>query len=254
MPWREIEDDDESLRTYKVLVSEIMLQQTQVSRVQDKYIQWMARWPSNTAYQQATLADTLTAWSGLGYNRRAKYLLQSLRTIHIDYNDLLPTNVKELCSLPGVGINTANALLAYVYNQPVSFIETNIRSVYIHHFFTDYTTVTDTEILDLVNKTMDKNNPREWYWALMDYGSYLKKSKPSVLHKSLQHKKQKPFMGSVRQLRGAVIKELTNSNNASISHLTKNISDNRLQKVLLDLIKDELVAYDKKSKLYRLAQ
>jgi A/G-specific adenine glycosylase len=129
MPWRDNTDP------YNVLVSELMLQQTQVDRVIPKFELFMLTFPSILSLSKASLADVLIAWNGLGYNRRAKYLHESAKKIVSDFEGKIPQSYEKLTSLPGVGPNTAGAILAYSYNQPVVFIETNIRTVYFHHFF-----------------------------------------------------------------------------------------------------------------------
>ncbi len=199
MVWRESHD------LYSVLVSEIMLQQTQVSRVIPKFQVFMKRFPSVQLLASAPLADVLIAWQGLGYNRRAKYLHEAAKQlVQVDQ----PTTIEELIQLPGVGRNTAAAICAYVYNQPVTFIETNIRTVYIHEFFHDRTDVTDKEILAIVTRTIDTANPREWYWALMDYGTHLKSHKLGSISRSSTYVKQSAFHGSLRQARGDILRRL----------------------------------------------
>lgn len=202
MPWRETTD------SYDILVSEIMLQQTQVDRVIPKFEVFMTAFPTIVALAQAPLADVLTMWSGLGYNRRAKFLHEAAKKVVTDFNGIIPATYEALVSLPGIGPNTAGAVLAYSFNQPVVFIETNIRTVYFHHFFEDEARVTDNELKELVAQTMDKEHPREWYWGLMDYGSYLKKQGIGRIDKSSHYKKQAPLRGSLREIRGLVLKAL----------------------------------------------
>ncbi len=212
MPWRE------EITDYKVLVSEIMLQQTQVSRVIEKYLQFLSAFPTVAALANADLDDVLRIWIGLGYNRRAKFLWQAAQMIIRDYSGRLPSPLdfngdviaaqKELTNLPGVGINTAGAILAYVHNVPVVFVETNIRTVFMHHYFSDATTVSDSEILAHVSLTLDTRQPRNWYWALMDYGAHLKATQPKHLHRAKSHTRQTPFEGSFRQLRGKILRRL----------------------------------------------
>lgn len=111
-----------------------MLQQTQVERVLYKYKLFLKKFPDIKTLAQASLSDVLKTWQGLGYNRRAKYLLD---TAHIIYHSKLkwPKSQTGLMSLPGIGQSTAGAILAFAYKQPVVFIETNIRRVFIHEFF-----------------------------------------------------------------------------------------------------------------------
>lgn len=202
MPWRS------DTRPYYVLVSELMLQQTQVSRVIIKFTEFVERFPDEKALALAPLADVLQVWQGLGYNRRAKYLHDSAKLIVDDFDGTFPTNEQDLLRLPGVGKNTAGAVLAYAFNQPSIFIETNIRTVYIHHFFADAGDIADAQIIELLVATIDHANPREFYWALMDYGAHLKGSGVRVNHKSRQYKRQSALAGSIREVRGQIIAAL----------------------------------------------
>ena len=203
MPWR----DDPS--PYRVLVSELMLQQTQVSRVVPKFETFMYTCDSFASLANVPLSTVLELWSGLGYNRRAKYLHQTARIVVHDYDGLLPSSRDELIKLPGVGTNTAGAILAYAYNRPVVFIETNIRTVYFHHFYADHADqVSDKQLETLVEQTLDRDNPREWYWALMDYGAFLKKTVGGRLSSSSHYVKQTPLKGSAREMRGRILRAL----------------------------------------------
>lgn len=203
MPWRR------DTRGYYVLVSEIMLQQTQVDRVLPKFEAFVARFPDFVALADASLADVLVLWSGLGYNRRAKFLHEAAKMIVRSHGGELPSTYEGLVSLPGVGKNTAGALLAYAYNQPVLYVETNVRTVYLHHFFADRRDVPDSLILDALQNTLDREHPREFYWALMDYGTWLKRSGVRNTSASKHYRKQSPLAGSVREIRGKIIKYLT---------------------------------------------
>jgi A/G-specific adenine glycosylase len=202
MPWRDNTDP------YYVLVSELMLQQTQVDRVIPKFELFISTFPTLHDLATATLSEVLVLWSGLGYNRRAKYLHETAKRVVTDFNGTLPDAYDALVSLPGIGPNTAGAILAYSFNQPVVFIETNVRTVYFHHFFEDQALVTDKELREVVEKTVDTEHPREWYWGLMDYGSYLKKQGAGRIGKSSHYKKQAPLKGSVREIRGLILKAL----------------------------------------------
>ncbi len=195
-------------RPYYVLVSEIMLQQTQVSRVDAKFAEFVARFPDVESLAKSDLSDVLKAWSGLGYNRRAKFLWQAAQMIVSDFGGEIPRTKDDLVKLPGVGENTAGAILAYAYNQPVVFVETNIRTVYLHHFFADRDDVADVEIRDKVAETLDTEHPREWYWALMDHGVWLKSQKLGQITRSQHYAKQSKLAGSVREVRGQILKAL----------------------------------------------
>ncbi len=234
MPWRETTDP------YKILVSEIMLQQTQVSRVIPKFTAFLERFPTVDELAAAKLGEVLMLWSGLGYNRRAKYLWQSAKMIKDNHNGKIPKSVKELSSLPGIGKNTAGAVLTYAFNQQSPFIETNIRTVYIHHFFADRTDVADAELLPIVIQTTPRNKPREFNWALMDYGVYLKQSSNMSATKSRHYKKQTQFKGSKRQIRGDVMKLLTQGNRTKVE-LLDSIQDERLDVVIDDLLEESMI-------------
>lgn len=234
MPWRSNTDP------YWVLVSEVMLQQTQVSRVIPKFEAFMAAFPTVQALAAAPLSDVLGQWSGLGYNRRAQYLLKAAQVITKEHKGIFPQNRSALEALPGIGPNTAGAIMAYAFNRPVVFIETNIRSVFLHHFFNDASAVDDREIRQLVELTLDYSQPREWYWALMDYGSYLKQTTPNPSRRSKHHAKQSRFEGSPRQLRGKILKRLL-VGSISRSELLAYLNDPRTEEILAKLINESLV-------------
>jgi A/G-specific adenine glycosylase len=235
MPWRE------DTRPYYVLVSEVMLQQTQVDRVIPKFESFIAAFPDEATLAAASLGDVLRLWQGLGYNRRAKYLHEAAKIITNELGGKFPTDSKELVSLPGVGKNTAGAIQAYSFNQPAIFIETNVRTVYLHHFFTDGAVVDDKAIAALLSATIDTEHPRQWYWALMDYGSFLKRSGQGRLRQSKHYKVQAPLKGSVREVRGQIITALTYQN-MTRQQLSAYVGiDERFAPALAGLIKDGLV-------------
>ena len=242
LPWRRAELDG-SFDPYKILVSEVMLQQTQVPRVIPKHDAFLRRFPTLRSLAEASLGDVLVAWQGLGYNRRAKYLWQAARTVMSDYHSALPRSVDELSKLPGIGRNTAGAILAYAFNEPVVFVETNIRTVFIHHFFRDQAGVPDRVILDLVSRTLGNDNLREWYWALMDYGSYLKQSVGNLSRNSRVYTKQSTFAGSERQLRGRVLRLLAQKS-ISGTELLAELDDPRSTKLLAQLEQEGLILHD----------
>lgn len=203
MPWRI------NPSPYSVAVSEIMLQQTQVDRVRPKFAAFTRQFPSFESLAQAPLSSVLAAWSGLGYNRRAKYLWQLARLVTEEYGGYLPRTEAQLSALPGIGKNTAGAIMAYAFNQPAVFVETNIRTVYIHHFFPDSETVTDVQLREVVGYTMDRARPRDWYYALMDYGTWLKRHSGGRLQQSRHYRRQPALKGSLREMRGRIIRALT---------------------------------------------
>ena len=247
LPWRGVEKNG-SIDPYKIMVSELMLQQTQVSRVIPKFNGFILQFPTVQALAQAQLSDVLTAWSGLGYYRRAKFLHQAAGKICADYGGTVPITVSELTTLPGIGSNTAGAIAAYSFNQPVAFVETNIRTVYIHHFFADQETVSDKEIDLLVMRSLDGVDPRVWYWALMDYGTHLKITQKDAHKKSKSYKKQSTFEGSKRQVRGQILKLLAEKPR-TLNQLLAFIDDTRLSLILSDLCRESLVS-DKEGMYY----
>lgn len=157
---------------YRIFISEVMLQQTQTSRVIFKFQQWIEKFPNFKTLAQASNHEVLATWQGLGYNSRGLRLARAAQIIIDQFDGELPQSLEELQSLPGIGPNTAGSIAAFAFNKPVTFIETNIRTVFLHEFFSDKTLVCDKEILKLVEQTVDKHNPRDWYYALMDYGVY----------------------------------------------------------------------------------
>lgn len=193
------------LDPYSIFVSELMLQQTQVDRVIPKYFAFIKKFPDVFAVARAKQSDIVRLWQGLGYNRRALYLKKACESVAKEHNGKFPVSFDLLIKLPGIGPYTAGAICAFAYNQPVVFIETNIRSVFLHEFFAEQSAISDKEIFPLIEQTIDSQNPREWYWALMDYGSFLKKSQPNPSQRSMHHKVQSRFIGSDRQIRGAIV-------------------------------------------------
>jgi len=201
-PWRKRRNP------YRILISEIMLQQTQTQRVVEKYEAFIRHFPDFVSLDKASLQEVLTQWQGLGYNRRAIALKKCAEVVIREYRGRLPSSVDELIKLPGIGKATASSIRVFAFNKPAVFIETNIRAVFIHFFFRESDRVSDADILPLVEQTLDASNPREWYSALMDYGVMLKKTFQNPARKSMHHKKQSRFEGSNRQLRGRILKTL----------------------------------------------
>lgn len=239
LPWRQPRGDG-SFDAYAIVVSELMLQQTQVARVIPKFEAFMARFPTVDALASAPLAAVITAWSGLGYNRRAKFLWLAAQAVRDVHAGMVPDSHDALVALPGIGPNTAGAVLAYAYNQPVIFVETNIRTVFIHHFFTGSSAVSDKELLPLLAQTLPPHEAREWYWALMDYGSFLKQTVGNTSRASAHYSRQSVFAGSRRQIRGQVLRILT-AGPHPIRDLHAMLPDDRLESVLEDLAGEGLI-------------
>jgi len=237
LPWRRTENP------YHIVVSEMMLQQTQVERVMGKYTEFIRTFPHFYALAQASLKKVLAVWQGLGYNRRALLLKQLAEEVVRTFRGELPREYEKLKSLPGIGNATAGEILAFAFNIPTAFIETNIRRVFIHEFFREKEDVKDAEILPLVEATMDWENPREWYWALMDYGSMLKKEFENPNRRSAHYSRQSSFAGSDRRIRGLVIKKLLNETNLPVKALNESIGINldHLERILRDLIDEGFI-------------
>lgn len=283
LPWRFEKDP------YKILVSEVMLQQTQVSRVMIKYPEFLNLFPTFESLATAPLSQVIGAWQGMGYNRRAKFLKTTAEIIVEDdtyvfmrqsrescrdesgiYMDprhdlkgpLSNENnrrkryrvetvqehyVKPLTSLPGIGHATAAAIVSYAFDLPTVFIETNIRACYLYHFFKDKQEVSDSEIERLVEKTLDYSNPRDWYYALTDYGAMLKRKKKFGNAQSKHYAKQSKFQGSDRQIRGMILSTLLVKNALSLPDLAYEIGKEpeRVEQIVSGLLKEELIQKQK---------
>jgi A/G-specific adenine glycosylase len=210
LPWRKTHD------AYKILVSEVMLQQTQVERVIRYYERFVAAYPTPAALAKAPLGDVLRLWQGLGYNRRAKMLHQAAKVVTADLKGKMPKTIEGLEELPGVGHYTARAVAAFAYDIHSAMVETNIRTAVFYHFFPRTKEVSDAEVLAIVEATKPgKRSAREWYWALMDYGSALKRAGEKLNTKSKHYVRQEPFEGSYRQARGIILRALVGGPMAS---------------------------------------
>lgn len=196
------------INPYYVLISEIMLQQTQTNRVSQKFLEFIKKYPDFYSLANASNENILKIWQGLGYNRRALALKIIAKKVIEEYNDILPDSIDVLKTFPQIGNNTASSIVTFAYNKPTYFIETNIRRVYIYFFFPNKLKIDDKDIMEILKNTIDINNPRKWYYALMDYGVMLKKSHPELHKRSKHYKKQSKFKGSNRQIRGLIIKRL----------------------------------------------
>ncbi len=244
LPWRKTKDP------YRILVSEVMLQQTQVSRVQEKYEKFLKVFPTVRKLARAKLADVLKIWSGLGYNRRGKYLHDAAKVIVEKYNGIVPKDKAHLKALPGIGDYTAGAVRVFAFNEFDVLIETNIRAAFIHHFFSRILLVYDRRIIRYAEKA-SRGHPsiggsREWHWALMDYGVYIKKLYKNPARKSAHHVKQSKFEGSLRQVRGAILRALhfgPQAESAMRCHLIA--TDSRFKSAIEGLERDGLVVKKK---------
>ncbi len=217
-----------------------MLQQTQTSQVGEKFLNFIKLFPDFETLAKAPLEKVLKAWQGLGYNRRAKALKEIAEKILGEYNGELPDSVEALKKLPQIGHNTASSILAFAFNKPTIFIETNIRRVYIYFFFHNKKDVSDKDILPIVEKTLNKENPRQWYYALMDYGVMLKKTHPELNKRSAHYRKQKPFKGSDREIRGKILNIFLNNKTLSKEQINEMLEfqSERIEKVLKQMVKE----------------
>jgi A/G-specific adenine glycosylase len=215
LPWRT------EYNPYHIYISEVMLQQTQVDRVIPKFELFIKEFPDFKTLANSRLEDVYSVWQGLGYNRRAASLRDAAKIIHTKYCSQLPDDPQELITLPGIGAATAASITAFAFNKPVLFLETNIRTVYIHHFFANTESISDSQILPLAQTALDIKNPRTWYSALMDYGTMLKKKYGNLTRKSSTYTKQTPFIGSHRQMRGTVLKQILEHKKLPISAIEK---------------------------------
>ncbi|MEO8104977.1 MAG: A/G-specific adenine glycosylase [Candidatus Saccharibacteria bacterium] len=239
LPWRDPQPDG-TFDPYRVVVSELMLQQTTVGRVRPKYIEFLEAFPTVAVLAAAPLGDVLRVWNGLGYNRRAKFLHHTAQAVVASHGGHFPSDRAALIALPGIGPNTAGAILAYAFNQPAVYIETNIRTVYLYHFFRGETAVADRDILVLVALTLDPAQPRDWYGALMDYGTHLKQTAGQTNRASRSYRRQSTFLGSSRALRGAIISRLS-AQSMSRQALAADLADERCDAIVSDLLTEGLI-------------
>jgi A/G-specific adenine glycosylase len=239
--WRQTTDP------YHIFVSEVMLQQTQTFRVAPKYEAFIAAFPTFEALAQAPFEHVLSYWKGLGYNRRALNLQRAAQIVVNQYNGILPDDPLLIDLLPGIGAATASSICAFAFNKSTVFIETNIRAVFIHFFFQSSSKVHDNEIRPLVAQTVSQENPRHWYYALMDYGAMLKKNFGNPSRKSKHHAKQSSFEGSDRQIRGLILHHLLEKKHLSINEFLQLINQEpaRIERQLAALLKDGLIKTEK---------
>lgn len=224
LPWRRTTDP------YHIWISEVMLQQTQVQRVDGRWQRWLERFPTVDALASAQTADVLDEWQGMGYNRRALALLNAARAIS-EAGGVMPHELRELVALPGIGPATAAGIRAFAFNLPGVYLETNVRTVMLHEFYPDAAQVPDKELIPLVEATCPQDahdpsdDPRTWYYALLDYGYHLKRTVPNPSRRSRTHVRQSRFEGSHRQKRAMVVRALlAHRDGASVETLAQEVS------------------------------
>lgn len=215
LPWRRTRDP------YAVWVSEAMLQQTQVSRVDGRWQSWLERFPTPDALAQVSTADVLDEWQGLGYNRRALALWRAAGAVAAA-GGAMPRDEAALRALPGIGAATAAGIRAFAYDLPGVYLETNVRTVVLHELFDGRLDVPDSEIAPIVRATCPADSgdpgrtPRSWYYALLDYGAHLKRTVPNPSRRSRSHTRQTRFEGSHRQKRALVVRLLLDARGRGI--------------------------------------
>ena len=239
--WRNIDN------AYYIVVSEIMLQQTQTHRVVDKFEQFIAEFPTLRDLANASQDKVIANWQGLGYNRRALALKQFAERVVKEFNGIIPNDPELLVTFKGIGPYTAASICAFAFNRSSVFIETNIRAVFIHEFFPEEKEVHDKQLMPLIEKTLDTQEPREWYYALMDYGVMLKKTHKNPSRKSAHHTRQSTFEGSDRQVRGAILKMLISDRSLAeqdfIAAIARQAST--VKKILVNLEQEGFIRYNK---------
>lgn len=259
LPWRNIDD------AYAVLVSEVMLQQTQVARVLDYWPRFLSFFPTFDALAAADTALVLEQWQGLGYNRRALALKRCAEICSDTYDGILPSTYDELIALPGIGKATAAGVRAFAYQQPGIYLETNVRTVFLHELFADQEGISDKDIEPLVDLTCSEDDPRGWYYALLDYGAYLKQTLPNPSRRSKHYTKQSKFEGSRRQKRAEVVRIVLASEEEGITfgdvaheldafeikHKRNPPAPDLLESILADLVEEGFFTYDARSERYR---
>ena len=217
LPWRNTRDP------YAVMLSEIMLQQTQVPRVMGRWEEWLDLFPTAAALAAAPLPPVLEAWQGMGYNRRAINLKRACEQIVERFDGEVPKLYDDLLSLPGVGPATAAGVRAFAFDEPGVYLETNVRTVFLHELFNERESVADKELIPLVRATCPEHDVRGWYYALLDYGAHLKKTMPNPSRRSKHHVKQSKFEGSHRQKRAFLLRRLLEAA-ATVEQLTDELS------------------------------
>ena len=232
LPWRRTRDP------YVIWLSEVMLQQTQVPRVEARMDAWLGQFPTVGDLARASAADVLAAWQGMGYNRRALALHRAAQMVVGDFDGTFPHDTKDLVTLPGVGPATAQGIRSFAFDLPGVYLETNVRTVFLHHYFPDVPAVSDRELVPLIEAACPAapgtpaaavapyalpidgaDTPRAWYYALLDYGSYLKKTIPNPSRRSSGYTRQSKFEGSRRQKRACIVRLLLDARGAAVSGL-----------------------------------
>ena len=231
LPWRE------TTNPYYIMISEIMLQQTQVNRSVEKYLEFIKEYPTIKELAEASVSSVLKIWSGLGYNRRALWLQEAANQI-VRLNEF-PKTPEELQKLKGIGPYTSRSILIFTFNYDIATVDTNIRRILIAENFAKVNTK-EKELFIIAQKLLPKGKARDWHNALMDYGALvLTSAKTGIKPKTTISSSSKEN----RRFRGIIVKYLTRTTKAKKEKIVKNcnIPNEKIDDILVGLIADGLV-------------
>ncbi|NTU58207.1 MAG: Fe-S cluster assembly protein HesB [Chlorobiaceae bacterium] len=216
-PWRLTRD------RYAVMVSEIMLQQTQADRVVPRFTAWMERFPDVSALAAASLRDVLQLWSGLGYNARGQRLHRAAAIIVEEYGGRVPSDPSILIRLPGLGPYSSRSIPIFADNFDMATVDTNIRRVLIHELRLPES-ITPAGMLQVAGDILPKGRSRDWHNALMDFGALELTSRKTGIAPLTR---QSRFKGSRRWYRGELLRELLAAGELSRQGLEERHADCR---------------------------
>ncbi len=236
LPWRKTTDP------YKILVSEFMLQQTQVSRVIEYYTTWIKKWPTIQKLANEQYKNVLQAWMGLGYNRRAMYLHNTAKVIVEEFQGDIITAIKQFEKLPGIGLYTSKAVQIFAENADIATVDTNIRRIFINEFKIKET-LSDKELFQIAKRCLPQGRSRDWHNALMDYGAMFLTSRKTGIKPKTQ---QSRFKGSDRQIRGKILRMLLTENQTEYQlNQQLRIDAERLSEILNKMLIEKTVSKTK---------
>lgn len=231
LPWRE------TTNPYYIMISEIMLQQTQVNRSIEKYLEFIDKYPTIKDLAEASVSSVLKSWSGLGYNRRALWLHEAANQI-VKLKDF-PETPEELQKLKGIGPYTSRSILIFAFNYDIATVDTNIRRILIAENFAKEETK-EKELFIIAQKLLPKGKARDWHNALMDFGSLvLTSAKTGIKPKTTTSRNSKEN----RRFRGIIVKYLTRNSKALKERMIKNcnIPTEKIDDILEGLLADGLI-------------
>jgi A/G-specific adenine glycosylase len=244
MPWRETDDP------YRIWLSEVMLQQTQIDRVRPRYETFVEAFPTIEALADAPFEEVLRLWKGLGYNRRALALSRTAHLVVERHGGSIPSDRDELLALPGIGEATAAGIRCFAFGEPDVYLETNVRAAVIFAFFPREERVHDRDVVAVVALSMEREDPRRWFYALMDLGAALKRTRANPSRRSAHHARQAPFEGSDRQIRGRALELLLEKGPLAYASLVRDLAESlsadgaRASAVVDALVREGLLARD----------